>query len=657
MRSQVSRSARAAAGVVLCAALFFAIDALPQEYDNAAKRKAYAEVQAKFAEATARAGRLFAEKKWAEARAADDEVLKLARRGESLADGERSSDSDDSSSESKTARERAIACAMNLQDYEDAVRRATPFQRTADRFGGERFAWPTENNGVEKGPLEELDRLEKFRASLETIAGKLPAGAGQTSKNLTNARIALDLDLMRLLDPDVIPERADGGWATRYPDVQWWVNWLKGRSETDKREEDEAWWIEQSVPLSADGKAVVRQAPAEYQPALPRAAKILFLVNEVQRLDASPNRDGKAQALLHRADIARRLYGPGKDESWRAGDFGYRMYQRPTFHKKRGRRDVKEFWQLDDDEARSLFDGRLRVARLPDSENPLAIWARIEKECPNSQEVAEAIYQRGFYYQNLLQFSKADAEYHRLIARSPQARRAASARKQISVIEQPGVLLGSTGQYLAGTKPKLWFACRETAKVEFVARRFDVIGYLKNRLETGAMWRIAFVQHQPFFGRDERDPEAERARAQFAGAEVAKWSEATPRTERVATRTTQAPLGEIGAYVVEARAANSEEVSSALVIVTETAIVQKSLPKKTLLWVVNARTGRPLAGQKVTAYVEVRKRGEDPREARSNHVTDQEGLLVLDGPKFFSNFAFLETQRPRDLYLPDPGGP
>ncbi len=449
---------------------------------------------------------------------------------------------------------------------------------------------------------------------------------------------------MKILDPDVIPEATGYGWASRYPDMQWWVNILRGRSEIDKEDSEESWVERESIPLAADGKPVALKAPAAYAPGLPRAAKILFLIEEIGRLDTSPNRDGVAKSLLHRADIARRLYGPIKDEAWRAADFGYRMYGRPTFHKKRARHNLREFWQLDDDESRSLFDGRRRVVRLPESESPLAIWARIEKEFPKSESVAEAIYQRGFYYQNRQQFAKAEAEYRQVIDRFPKEHRARSAEKQLAVIEQAGVLLGNSGQYLAGSKPKLWFACRQTAKVDFVARRFDVIGYLKNRLEAGAMWRIAYVERNPFFDRDEQNQEAARVREQFMGPEVTKWSEATPLTERVTTRTTRAPLAEIGAYVVEARAENSKESSSALVIVTETAIVQKLTPKKNLLWVVNARTGRPLAGQEVTAYVEFRGHGKGQREVRSSHVTDQEGMLVIEAPEFFSNFAFLQTQ-------------
>jgi alpha-2-macroglobulin len=631
MRSQFSLAALAAAGIALCTGVILSWNANWLPIVFAAQRSFDVDPQGAIADTAQRGDRLFQQQKWSEARAAYDQVLKRT--------------ADEPTSETSSSKERAIECSVKLHDFDGGLRRATPFPQVTDRMQEHRYSWPTPNNGQEQGPVEEVAVLEKYRQSLEAARRDLPVrGDAQLSNKLTQARIAADLDLMKILDPDVIPERTDYGWASRYPDMQWWVNIVRGRGETENGEEGE-WWVErESVPLAADGRPVALQTPAAYAPGVPRAAKILFLISEIERLDSSPNRDGLAKALLHRADIARRLYGPNKDEAWRAADFGYRMYGRPTFHKRRARHDLKEFWQLDDDESRSLFAGRLRVVRLPASESPLAIWARIEKECPNSRAVAEAIYQRGFYYQNRQQFSKAEAEFRRLMARFPKEDRAASAAKQLAVIEHAGVLLGNTGQYLAGTKPKLWFACRQTGTVEFVARRFDLIGYLKNRLEAGAMWRIDFVERRAFFDRHEQDQEAKRFRAQFTGPEVAKWSVVTPRTERVTTLTTQAPLAEIGAYVVEARAANSQDVSSALVIVTETAVVQKLLSKKNLLWVVNARTGRPLVGQKVTAYLETRKSGKEPRLARSSHVTDHEGLLALDAPKFFFNSAFVETQ-------------
>ncbi len=364
-------------------------------------------------------------------------------------------------------------------------------------------------------------------------------------------------------------------------------------------------------------------------------------MSEVQKLDSSPNHDELAKSLLHRADIARRLYGLENDTDWRMADFEYRCYERPVFHKKRGRSDLKELWQLEDDEARALFNGRLRVVLLPTSESPLAIWARIEKECPNSQAVPEAIYQRGFYYKDLSQFSKAEGEFRRLIARFPQHPRAKSAQAQLAVIEHAGVLLGKTAQYLAGAKPKLWFACRETSKVEFVARRFDWMGYLKNRLEANKMWEVAFFGDAGFF-HSEREQESARARAAFLGPEVAKWSEVVPRTERVATRTTHAPVTEMGAYVIEARVPNSKESSQALVILTETVLVKKSLPKKVLLWAVNARTGQPLAGQKIETYFE--DRSGQTREKHTSYQTDQQGLLSIDAPEFFANFVLLKTE-------------
>jgi alpha-2-macroglobulin len=349
--------------------------------------------------------------------------------------------------------------------------------------------------------------------------------------------------------------------------------------------------------------------------------------------------------LLHRADIARRLYGPNMDEDWQSGDFEYRMRDRPWFRKARAQRNLKESWQLADDEARTLFAGRLRVVALPLSESPLAIWGRIQQECPNSQGVPEAIYQRGLYFQNRRQFSQASGEYRRLIARFPKHPRAAIAEKQIALIEHADVLLGNTGVYVSGSKPKLWFGCRNTDKVEFVARRFDFKGYLENRLKEGSWYQVAYFDRAPFFSNEERNKESARIRAKFTGSEVARWTEPAPRTERVATHTTRAPLSQIGTYVVEARVPGGKDPSSALVVVSDAAIVQKSLPGKLLLWTVNSRTGRPLSGQKVEQYERVWLDKERESSRKSIRSSDERGVIELVGRRDRHAIALLVTEK------------
>jgi hypothetical protein len=631
IRARRSLIGYAGTASVLFAAMFFVVIAeTARRRVPASEDSSEPQTDKKLVEAARRADTLFQHGKWSDAQSAYDRVLSLTGPW--------------SCPEGRSSMEREVACSLKLHALDDAFRRAIAFQ--AEMPGEERRRyWPPPDNGVDEGSLAEVADLELIRKLFVQIAEELPArGQEKLAHDLANARIALDFKLLVVLDPDVIPADTRVGWSGRYPDMEWWVNALRARDDADRGEEQESWMVRESIPLTADERPITLSTPPNYGSGLSRSAKVLFLLNEVQRLDSSPLHDDTARALLHRADIARRLYGPGRDEDWQAGDFEYRMRNRPWFRKARGKRNLKEFWQLADDEARTLFAARLRVIALPVSESPLAIWSRIEKEFPKSQAVPEAIYQRGLYFQNRRQFSQASGEYRRLIARFPKHPRVAVAQKQIALIEHADVLLGNTGVYRSGSKPKLWFACRNAEKVEFVARRFDFKGYLENRLKVGDWHQVAYFNSDPFFSDEEGSKESAVIRAKFTGPEVARWAERVPRAERVATHTTQAPLSQIGTYVVEARVPRGKDSSSALVVVSDAAIVQKSLPGKLLLWTVNSRTGRPLGAQNIELYDRVLLDKERESFRKSFRSSDEHGVIELVRRENRHAIALLATE-------------
>src|SRR5207244_8949483 len=130
-------------------------------------------------------------------------------------------------------------------------------------------------------------------------------------------------------------------------------------------------------------------------------------------------------------------------------------------------RDRRALSELRDDAAVTLVAGRSQVIELAEAENPLALLRLLERKYPKSPSVPEAIYQRGVYYQMRQQFDRALDEYRALRARYPKHPRAVLAQTKIDAILHPDVLLGRTGFSPAGTKPQLWFAHRQTERVEF----------------------------------------------------------------------------------------------------------------------------------------------------------------------------------------------
>jgi uncharacterized protein YfaS (alpha-2-macroglobulin family) len=309
---------------------------------------------------------------------------------------------------------------------------------------------------------------------------------------------------------------------------------------------------------------------------------------------------------------------------------------------------LKQFSELDDDQARVVVGQQTRLITLPPSENPIAIWRRIETSFPNSGHATEAIYRIGLYYQNRRQYSKAIAEYERLIKQFPNDDRAIVAKKQVASINHADVLLGSTGVYAAGSQPDLWFACRNTPTVEFTARPVDLKGFLLDREKSGDWSELAYFGHNIFNEWQDDNEEL----APFVGDGIERWSQTVPSTDQVASHSTQIPLTKAGAYLVEARVPGAKQSSKGLVILTGVEIIQKSLPDKVLLWAVDTRTGKPLPNQDVQMVYQGRKprswtkvfTPKDPREWTTS-TTDQDGAIYFQPPGKRNTFFLLVTDQ------------
>ena len=278
---------------------------------------------------------------------------------------------------------------------------------------------------------------------------------------------------------------------------------------------------------------------------------------------------------------------------------------------------------------------------------PHRALAAHRKRISNEQYVGEAIYQRGLYYQSRRQFSKAINEYRRLLAAFPLHEHADHARDQIVVIGHADVLLGRTGVYPSDAKPKLWFAFRNTDKVEFTARRFDLKRFITTCVTEAAWWEIedlgaSLFPHDRFrsMRRDETSPKL----TEYEGPVAATWTQTVPRSDLMVTQTTLAPLSQAGAYVVEARLSGRTESSRGLVIVTDAAIVEKSLSGKNLLWVVNPRPASRLRVRRFLIHsLPTQHRYAIPPHT-STRTTDGQGLIEFVPAKSSETFALLYTE-------------
>ncbi len=589
---------------------------------------------------------------WLEARAAYDKTLEA--------------ESDWRSPAVRKAVEGAVDCSLKLQQWDDAISRAEQFvartKGSVEEAIGERFLaglyMSVPHYGTKTGTTylrgqhtqgvyvsswrkdrrESIKHYERSRELLLTLWGQLGTeGNPDTSERrraIEAERIAVDFDLAAVLARRDEHRYGPWGW------LDWW--WDYGWAEEEESEavdeadyEEPRWWgyyqepqTPTGIPVGPDGRPQFLATPKEYSTQLGDGLKVRFLLDEIQRVDTSESRDDAARALMRRAMVARSLYGPELTNQWRGTQVQYDRFGRPLPGQPKTDEPAKKLWELEDDEAITIVGGRLRLISLPASESPITLLRLLDETYPKSGVRVDTQYALALYYQTRQQFPQAVREYKKLIDLYPESKQAKIARDQIARIGQPGIMLGATGIQLPGQHPKLSFSFRNTDKIEFVATAIDLAKYVQDRFEdTKEYWGSPENLSYQLFEKD-------RYKA-YLGKEVARWSETVPRPEgnRAGEGSTQVPLTEPGACIVEAASPGAEAPSRVLLLISDIAIVKKNQTNKGLIYVADARTGLPLAAKAVRIYEHWQENNPATQkyEHRSDSVvrtTDEDGVIV-----------------------------
>jgi hypothetical protein len=549
-----------------------------------------------------KADALFAKQNWADARAEYDAARDL--------------ETDWRSPIVRRAVEGAVAGSMKLQKFDDVLARAQQFiektKGALEEAVGERFLaslyMAVPHYGTKQGPnylrgqygqgvhvgswnkdrKAAIQHYERARDLLAGLAAKAKDDGTTASEAalVRNERIGADFDLSAALatrGPQYGSNQ--GGWAG-----WWWAPALEPEEESEAVEEADyeeprwGWgrgWRQQEqapptgIPVGPDGKPQFLAVPDAYAPTLGEGPKIRFLLEEIQRLDTSATKNDAARALFRWAMIARNLYesAPGPQ---------------------------KPIWELGDNEALTRVGGELRLIELPPSESPVAILQAVQSKYPNSDMRIEARYTLALFFQSRQQFPRALAEYRKLIETDPAANRTANAKDQIKTIQRPEVMLNAGGVHLTDTKPRLTFTYRNTGEVRFKAFAFDLAKYVQDTMEDKTRdnyWNYRDIQWRLFSGEKPIYPK-------YVGKELATWTEKVARFDNGLTTggATLTPLGNPGAYLVEAQVGETTPAGRTLILVTDIAIVEKSLVGKGLIYIADARTGQPLPDKAVKIY-------------------------------------------------------
>lgn len=547
----------------------------------------------------------------------------------------------------RQAVEGGIAAALGLGKPDEALRRAETYiaqvrghfeeavglrllgglyQKVPHEANFKNGKWRREGSsyGLSNSLLFETDRAaaiqayERAREILARLATDPASDPGRDRPGraalLRSERIGLNFDLIVAL---TLQDYFRGG------DFRHWVEpSASPPALLDADESDDAGWEahrRRDRPAVAGFRAGPGGAPqflvpaTAYAPGLADGAKARFLLEEIERLDDSAEREDAALALLRQAELAVKQYESRTDEWMReAKDLAVRRgHPLPAFPAPSA---------LSDEEFLLPVEGVLRVVRLPAGENPVALAALVVARYPQSRSVFEARRLVAKFHANRRQYVRALAEFRALQAES--GFRGTDLQREIGEILQPQVALEAAGTHYPGDKPRLTFSCRQAGAVRFQAWPFDLHRFVRERLTKPR-------DEHDFFSWSDYDFFERQQWREYIGSRAAEWTEAVPSSAELASHEgqTRAPLIRPGTWLIEASVEGGKEVSRTLLHVTDLALVEKNVADGRLIWVVDARSGHPAAGVELEVFERLES-GKEKKWIPAKYRSPENGLVL-----------------------------
>ena len=345
------------------------------------------------------------------------------------------------------------------------------------------------------------------------------------------------------------------------------------------------------------GPIILGRAEAErkqYDPQWPDRDKVLFLYEEIERLDPAPDRSLSAKARYLKALY---LLAPHRYE-----------------HPSEGRELTSE--EEETLTAQAVTRDRLAAEKLLRS---------VVTDFPKDELADEAQFRLALLLEEDSRFTEAIGEFGRLITLFPQSPWTSDAQAHIQDIAWPVLSVDADGTRPAGEKPKVALQTRNIKTVTFAVSRLDLAGLI-----AGPGSRQGHV-HWSSLEQLAGQRGGKVGLGKYRGEEVARWEHETgdegkhlPYSAEV-----EVPVTETGAYLLRASAPGRE--AAAILLLSDLAVVHKTDRTRSLLFVTDARTGEPVAGAQVLWRFQ-RQRGNSTVVKAPSATTEETGLAVINLP-------------------------
>lgn len=346
-----------------------------------------------------------------------------------------------------------------------------------------------------------------------------------------------------------------------------------------------------------------------YDRTWPAARRIMYLYENIIRLDAArPNSDRHATVLatLAKATYILQLRSRRQNEQVFLG-----------YRKVRGQNIP--IWQ--------------NLSVPYEATDPIDLLLDVVQRYPNDSEADRLAYTAALWTEQKEDYLKAADRYIAFLHTYPKSRWISDARQNLDRLTRPSLELSSASIVRPFEKAQINVRTRNISQVRLTAYRVhpeNIFGHVEIREKDGILRRPDFSDLIEHFHPDAPDPA-------YRSEKVAEWTLTTSNNGKYneAYDYAATPLDTLGAYIIEARAGEKDQLrSTALVLVTDIQVVEKIDKEAVLDYVADSRTGKPIPGVKLTLWEPVRLFDADrTREARyATGVTDSAGQFRASLP-------------------------
>ena len=390
-----------------------------------------------------------------------------------------------------------------------------------------------------------------------------------------------------------------------------------------------------AAPVDEDGNPVYHHVPKSFQAAETDGQRWRWCLEQAIEYNSS-------RANQVRMEFAQFLANQFSVQTM--AQFGYHFGRMEPDDSKKDESGTYALHTLSEDETIARLATGIKRFKLPDEFNFIKIFQQIAAE-PKSGYGQNALQQLAQIFENRRQYPRAAEYWRKLIAIS----KTDHYKKRLAQIVDNWGRFEPIMTQPAQSGATVEYRFRNGTEARFTARRIDVPKlledvkkYLKSRPPKidGNKINIGNIGYRLVNNEEER----------YLLDEVAAWTlNVEPREEHFDRRiTVTTPLTEPGAYLLTAKM-NDGNTSQIIVWLADTAIAKKPLDQKTLYYVADAVSGRPIAKANVEFFgFRQQHRRNRQYEISTKHFaefTDADGMVILRSKDQPTNYQWIITAR------------